>query len=96
MSEGLKPAVLVLQGAIGMDNAAELLEKGRQGLASGALIVDFAAVSSADSAALALILDWLRCARAHNHDLQLRNLPAGLSSLATLYDVDGLLPLAAR
>ena len=41
----------------------------------------------------ALILDWMRCARAAGHVLVLRNPPSGLASLATLYDIDGLLPL---
>lgn len=75
-----------------MDNAVGVLDAGRRLLADGALIVDFAAVNSADSVAVALILDWVRCARAHGHDLQLRQLPAGVRSLAALYDVDGLLP----
>ena len=36
-------------------------------------------------AALALLLDWMRCARTAGHALVVRNLPAGLASLAALY-----------
>ena len=32
---------------------------------AGDLVVDFADVTVADSAALALLLDWMRCARAY-------------------------------
>lgn len=59
----------------------------------GPLLVDLAAVTEADSAALALILDWVRVARGAGQTITVRNLPAGLVSLAALYGVDSLLPL---
>lgn len=52
-----------------------------------------AAVTEADLAALALILDWVRAARGAGQTITVRNLPAGLVSLAALYGVDSLLPL---
>ncbi|TAH46332.1 MAG: STAS domain-containing protein [Betaproteobacteria bacterium] len=86
--------VLRLEGALTMRTAPALLESGRQRAAEGGLLVDFSAVTEADSAALALVLDWLRAARGAGHDLLLHALPAGLASLAALYDIDGLLPLS--
>ncbi len=59
----------------------------------GPLLVDLGAVTAADSAALALILDWVRAARGAGQTITVRNLPAGLASLAALYGVDSLLPL---
>ena len=59
---------------------------------AGEVIVDCEAVSEADSAALALFLLWLRLA---GHRLKIRNVPAGLMSLAGLYDLQDILPLAA-
>ncbi|HQV09575.1 MAG TPA: STAS domain-containing protein [Thauera sp.] len=44
-------------------------------------------------AALALLLDWMRCARAAGNRLAVRGLPAAMASLAALYDIDALLPL---
>ena len=86
--------VLRLEGALTMRSAPAVLESGRRRVAEGDLVVDFSAVTEADSAALALVLDWLRAARAAGHGLVLHALPAGLTSLAALYDVDALLPLS--
>jgi phospholipid transport system transporter-binding protein len=58
--------------------------------------MDLGGVTAADSAALALILDWLRAARTAGQRIVLRNLPAGLVSLAALYDIDTLLPLEPK
>lgn len=79
-------------GELTMASAPALRAEGRRLACAGDLVVDLAGVSAADSAALALLLDWMRCARAAGHALFVRNLPAGLLSLAALYDVDGLLP----
>lgn len=88
-----KRSPLALAGELTMDSVAELLERGRELARSGELVVDLSAVTAADSAALALLLDWLRTARAAGHGLQLRQVPAGLASLGALYDVNALLAL---
>ncbi len=56
--------------------------------------IDLAAVTEADSAALAVLFSWLRDARKLNTSLRIANPPAGLLSLAALYGVDDFLPLA--
>ncbi|THF63760.1 STAS domain-containing protein [Pseudothauera nasutitermitis] len=86
---------LRLEGGLTMATAGALLAEGRSLAAAGDCVLDLSAVSAADSAALALIFDWLRCARAAGHQLKVRGLPAGLASLAALYGVDALLPLDA-
>ncbi|ENO79530.1 STAS domain-containing protein [Thauera sp. 63] len=88
--------VFAPHGALTMLSAAAVLEEGRRLAAEAPLAVDFAAVTAADSAALALILDWLRAARAAGQRVVLRNLPAALISLAALYDIDTLLPLEPK
>lgn len=87
--------VLNLDGALTMRTVAALAARGHEALAKGDVVVDLSAVNEADSAALALLLDWLRMARAHGRRLEVRALPPGLRSLAGLYGVDELLPLAA-
>lgn len=57
--------------------------------------VDMGHVEEADSGAIALLLDWMRRARAAGHAMAIRDMPPGLRSLAELYGVDELLPLAA-
>lgn len=84
-----------LEGALTMRTAPALLERGRQQAASGDLRIDFSAVTEADSAALALLLDWLRVAGAAGHRIVTSAMPAGLQTLAALYDLDTLLPESA-
>jgi len=43
-----------------------------------------------DSAALSLLFEWRRAARAKNLQLGFRNLPASLQSLAALYGLSEL------
>ena len=80
-------------GELTMRSAPAVLEDGRRLARAGDLMVDFAGVTVADSAALALLLDWMRCARAAGNRLAVRSLPAAMASLAALYDIDALLPL---
>jgi len=89
-------AVFAPQGPLTMLSAAAVLEEGRRLASVAPLTVDLGAVTAADSAALALILDWLRAARAAGQRIVLRKLPAGLVSLAALYDIDTLLPLEPK
>src|SRR5690606_8496964 len=79
------------QGALTMREASLHRAKGRELAAAGDCEVDLADVSDADSAALALLFDWQRVARAAGHRLTVHNLPSGLASLASLYGVDELL-----
>ncbi|MHB1374026.1 MAG: STAS domain-containing protein [Thauera sp.] len=95
MSEAVTTAVFALEGALTMVSAPALLEEGRRRARAGDLVVDFGRVDGADSGALALLLDWMRCARAAGNRLTVRGLPAGMASLAALYDIDTLLPLEA-
>ena len=93
MSAAVLPQSFAPQGALTMFTCTEALAEGRRMALRGPLLVDLAAVTEADSAALALILDWVRAARGAGQTITVRNLPAGLVSLAALYGVDSLLPL---
>jgi len=86
--------VLRLNGPLTMRTAPEVLQRGRDAVAAGDVVIDFAAIAEADSAALGLLLDWLRAGREAGHQVQVRGLPRGLQSLAELYGIQDLLPLA--
>ena len=92
MSAAEQAQVFAPTGELTMVSAPAVLEEGRRLLRAGDLVVDFAAVTVADSAALALLLDWMRSARATGNRMSVRNLPASMVSLAALYDIDSLLP----
>ena len=62
--------------------------------ASGAIEIDLAGVTRCDSAAVALLLEWVRVAERRGARLAFRNLPASLAAIASISDVDQLLPRA--
>jgi phospholipid transport system transporter-binding protein len=59
--------------------------------ASGELYFDLSGVTAADSAGLALLIDWLACAQAAGRRLRYGRLPPALLALAKLSDVAPLL-----
>jgi phospholipid transport system transporter-binding protein len=87
---------MTLSGPVTLSNVGRMLEEGRQHLEEGVRTVDLGEVTELDSAALALLLTWLREARAKNRELAFANLPDSLQTIARLYGVDSLLPLSAH
>jgi phospholipid transport system transporter-binding protein len=58
------------------------------------IVVDCAAVARADSAGLAVLLDWLAWGRRRSRPLSLQNLPPALIAIARISEVDELLTAA--
>lgn len=82
---------LLLQGPVTIGTVATLLAEVRAQLAPGIAVLDFKAVTEADSAAVALALECLREARRRELALSLANLPEAMRNLAELYAVAELL-----
>jgi phospholipid transport system transporter-binding protein len=61
------------------------------GAAAAQLTIDLSGVSSADSAGLALLIDWLARARAGNKTLRYVQPPEALRALARLSEVEALI-----
>ena len=55
------------------------------------LVIDCAGVTRADSAGLAVLLDWLAWGRRKSKSVSLENLPPSLVAIAKISEVDGLL-----
>jgi phospholipid transport system transporter-binding protein len=85
---------LVVKVPLVIANARGLLEAGRAALQPGEQIFDFSEVTEADSSALAVMLGWLRAATLSRSTVKFANIPNGVVSLAELYGVTELLPLA--
>lgn len=85
---------LLVKVPLVMANARGLLDAGRSALQPGEQIFDFSEVSEADSSAIAVMLAWLRSAELSRSTVTFAHIPAGVSSLAELYGVTELLPLA--
>jgi phospholipid transport system transporter-binding protein len=52
--------------------------------------VDLAGVAEADSAGLALLIEWLRTARQRGQPIQFLNVPAQINALARISEVEDL------
>jgi phospholipid transport system transporter-binding protein len=59
------------------------------------IVIDCSAVTRADSAGLAVLLDWLAWGRRKSRPVSLANLPASLVAIARISEVDGLLAVNA-
>jgi phospholipid transport system transporter-binding protein len=86
---------MVLSGAVTLANVAQVLEEGRRHVDEGVRTVDLGEVTELDSALLALLLVWLREARGRGQPLEFARLPASLRTIAGLYGVDELIPIAS-
>jgi len=86
---------LYVSGALNMDTVPELYAQGLQYLNHEGLILDFAQVETADSSAVSLVLGWMRVAKQNKRAVQVANLPSSMLSLAGLYGVAELLPIAS-
>jgi phospholipid transport system transporter-binding protein len=84
---------LFVSGAVTLANVAGLLEEGRRHIDEGVRAVDLGEVTEMDSSLVAMMLAWMRDARARGRDLAFANLPESLSTIARLYGVDGLIPV---
>lgn len=80
---------LALSGPLNMSTVAGAVETGRRAVALGATEIDLSAATEIDSAAVALLLDWIRTAK---KPLEITGMPSAMASLASLYGVDGLIP----
>ncbi len=80
-----------VSGAVTLAGVAALLEQGRAQILDGARVVDLSGVTELDSSVLAMLLAWLREAKSRDRELAFTGLPGGLTAIARLYGVDGLL-----
>ena len=82
---------IVVSGPVTLENVAQVMEEGQRHLDEGVQTVDVGEVSDLDSSLLAMLLAWLREAKAKEQQLSLVNLPDALRTIARLYGVENLL-----
>jgi phospholipid transport system transporter-binding protein len=81
-----------LQGPVVFSTAGELLKAGNKLFAGNADVhLDLSKVTRVDSAALALLIEWLRQAEHTGHSLQFSDMPEKLRSIAKLTGTDAIL-----
>jgi phospholipid transport system transporter-binding protein len=74
-----------------MDSAAGVLAASTELALPGAGGIDLERVDAVDSAGVAVLLAWQRRALAEGKTLTFTGVPKSLTSLAELYDVEGLI-----
>ena len=84
--------------ALSFQTASEVHAAGLQAIAGAgsSLLISLAAVTQVDSAGLAVLLDWMREARARGCALRFADLPPGALRLAAISEVDALLHQAVE
>ncbi len=84
---------LLVSGQLTMDTIGASFAEAMQPPEGKSWTVDLALVEAADSAAVSMLLAWLRNAQRHGAKLTFVNVPDNLRSLAVLYGVADALPL---
>jgi len=86
----------VLAGNLGLGSAAAVLASGRAAFSGQPRVeVDLSRVERADSAGLAVLIEWTRQARRDGTEISFRALPDKLLGLARIGGVERILPLAS-
>jgi phospholipid transport system transporter-binding protein len=85
-------ARLVVAGPVTLANVSQLIEEAKGPLAEGVSAVDLGEVTELDSSLLAVLISWLREAKAAGRTLTYARVPQDLRTLAQLYGVAQLLP----
>lgn len=83
---------LSVSGSVTFANVAEITRAGLTVMSQPEPVVDLAKITELDSAAVSMLLAWLRAAQQHGQQLQVINLPQNMASLIKLYDLTELLP----
>ena len=90
----LGPGAFALAGELDHSNAAQLLLQGERAFAGLPRVeVDLAGVTQADSAGLALLIEWVAVSRSAGRELHFRAVPSQLLAIARLAGVEEILPI---
>jgi phospholipid transport system transporter-binding protein len=83
----------LIDGPVTLDNVGKLIAEGTA-FDGDIVIVDLAGVTRADSSVLSLLLEWTRRFTSSGRRIVFANLSHDLQSLADLYGVVDLIPMA--
>jgi phospholipid transport system transporter-binding protein len=86
------PGRLEAQGAICFEGAARALKAGLDLIPHGQpCTIDLSRVTEADSAGLAVLVEWLATARKRQSSIRYEGIPAQILAVARISDLDDLL-----
>ena len=85
---------LLVEGPVTVANVEAVLAEGQRLLEGPVVKVDLAGMTEVDSTAVSLLLEWSRQAARRGQRLTFLNPNANLKTLAALYGVSNLVPVA--
>lgn len=82
-------------GELSLETVPELFERGTRIMAQGVKTVelDLREVTRADSAGLALMIEWMRTAHRQHKNIVFRNVPPQMVAMAKISGLEDILPL---
>jgi len=80
----------VVDGPLTLATARRAAEAGRDMLADGVSGFDLSRVAECDSAALAVMVEWLRAGRGAGREIHFRAVPENLRAIAAISELDYL------
>ncbi|HET9701884.1 MAG TPA: STAS domain-containing protein [Burkholderiales bacterium] len=86
--------IIRVSGPVTIDNVTAVIEAGRQAISGSDPVVDLSGLENVDSAAISMMLEWMRDAARGGRRVRFANLPENLRTLAKVYGVLDVLPLA--
>jgi len=86
----------LIEGPVTLAGVTALLAAGSRSFEGTPVVVDFSGVTEADSSAISLMLEWTRRMHGGNRQIFFANLGESLVSIANLYGVKDLIPIAAE
>lgn len=83
----------IVRGEISFSTAGVLYRQSQKLFTSGKMLIDLSQVSRADSAGVALLIEWLRMARRQNTTVYYENVPAQILSMVQVTGLQHVLPM---
>jgi phospholipid transport system transporter-binding protein len=84
-----------IEGPVTLHNVEQFVTDGAT-LEGPSVVVDFARITTVDSSAVSLMLEWIRQFNSTGRKISFIHLSESLRSLAELYGVIDLIPIAAE
>jgi anti-anti-sigma factor len=86
--------ILCVSGRIDLNNVIKACAEGRELIDTLAAVrVDLSGLEQADSTSLAMLIDWVRSAKAQHKDIGFSNMPQFMLDLGRVCGLDTILPI---
>lgn len=82
----------LVNGDLGFESVPKVLKESYRLFENGSdIVIDLAGIGRADSAGLALLLEWLDIAKKNNRSIEFKNIPEQLLAIARTSGIDHII-----